>query len=306
VHDVAFVVNPASGNGRTRRRWPWLERRFSRILSTRFDVHMTERPGHGTDLAREAIEDGATTIVSVGGDGTLNEIVNGYLRPDGRPLNPGARIAVFSVGTGSDFVKTTRFPTDPDAVARRIATGETKAIDAGRCACAGSAGPIERYFINIAEFGSGGAVVDRVNHTTKVLGGRMSFFLAILRTMPRYRNTRVSYEADGGPRSEVMMNDFIVANGRFFGGGLMPAPDADVADGALDVVIVGDLDFRTIRKDLPRMRAGTHLDLPGIAHLRCRELAVHSNEEMIDLDGEYVGRTPTRFEVVPGAVRVVV
>jgi YegS/Rv2252/BmrU family lipid kinase len=303
--ELGFIVNPASRNGRTRRLWPRLRRTFGERLDVPFDVHVTERPGHATDLARAAIRDGTRTLVAVGGDGTLNEVVNGYLAGDGRPLAPETRIAPLSIGTGSDFVRTYPFPTDPVELARRLGSPATRRVDVGRAMFGGPGASTARFFLNIAEFGSGGAVVDRVNRTAKVLGGRMSFLLAILATMSKYRNTRVGFEPDGGPRQDLVVNDFIVANGRFFGGGLMPAPHADLSDGLLDVVVVGDLDFRTIRKNLPRMRAGTHLDLAGITSLRCRSLAIHAGDEMIDLDGEFVGRTPTSFEVVPGAVRLV-
>ncbi|OGS59970.1 MAG: hypothetical protein A3K59_11035 [Euryarchaeota archaeon RBG_19FT_COMBO_69_17] len=304
--DLVFVVNPASANGRTGRRWRSHERAFREALGRGFDVRMTARPGHATDLAREAVQGGATTVVAVGGDGTLNEVVNGFLDGTGRPWNPEARLAVFSTGTGADFVKTLRTSNDPRAVARWILAGREIRIDAGLCEFADAGVPRARYFVNVGEFGSGGAVVDRVNHTTKVLGGRMSFLLAILRTLPRYRNTRIAYEADGGPRREAVVNDVVVANGRFFGGGLQPAPHADLRDGLLDIVIIGDVDFRTVRRNLGKLREGTHLDLPYVTAFRARELRVHVGDEMIDLDGEAVGRHPTRFEVLPSVLRLLV
>ena len=303
--DTVFVVNPASGNGRTRRRWRAYERVFRERIHGSIDVRFTEGPWHAVELTKAAIEDGATTVVSVGGDGTLNEVVNGYLDGTGRPWNPEARLAVFPLGTGSDFVKTLGVTREAEVVARRILEGRARTIDAGVCEFAHAGAPQARYFINVAEFGSGGAVVERVNRTTKVLGGKVSFLVGILRTLPKYVNTRVGYEADGGPRQEVVVNDFVVANGRFFGGGLMPAPHAELEDGLLDVVIMGDVDFKTVRANLGPLRRGEHLGLPDITHFRCREIRVHAGEEMIDLDGECVGRHPLRFQVLPKAVRVV-
>ena len=302
VADTVFIVNPASANGRTRRRWRSHERSVRSVLGSDFETRFTEAPLHATPLARTAVQEGATTIVSVGGDGTLNEVVNGLLDGTGRPWNPEARLVVFSLGTGADFVKTHRVSNDPREVARRIREGTDVRIDAGRCEFVDGGVARARYFINVAEFGSGGAVVDRVNRTTKMLGGKLSFLLAILRTLPRYENTRIAYEADGGPRTEVVMNDFVVANGRFFGGGLQPAPHADLQDGLLDVVIIGDIDFRTVRRNLGPLREGKHLGLPEITAFRARELRVHATDERIDLDGELVGRRPTRFTVLPGAL----
>ncbi|HLE54377.1 MAG TPA: diacylglycerol kinase family protein [Thermoplasmata archaeon] len=303
--DTLFVVNPRSGNGRTRRRWRAHEAYFRTHLKRPFEVRWTERPGHATEIARTAVQSGIRTVVSVGGDGTLNEVVNGYLDGIGRPWEPESRIAVFSLGTGSDFIKTLGETREAEDVARRLNDDHVRAVDAGVCEYAEAGAPRSRYFLNVAEFGSGGAVVDHVNRSTKILGGKMSFLLAILRTMPRYRNTRVGYEADGAPRKDAIVNDFVVANGRFFGGGLIPAPHADLEDGLLDVVIIGDVDFKTVRKNLGPLREGKHLSLPEITHFRARELVVHAGQEMIDLDGEFVGRHPKRFQVLPKAVRLV-
>ena len=302
--DIVFIVNPASANGRMRRRWKTYERAFRRELGTTFAVRTTDHPGHAIDMTRTALGEGATTIVSVGGDGTLNEVVNGYLRHREDARNTDARLAVFSVGTGADFVKTLAMPQTPAALARIIRDREARKIDAGLCEFLDGGIRRMRYFVNVAEFGSGGAVVDRVNRSTKILGGRLSFVIAILRTLPRYRNTRVVYEANGDPPKEVVVNDFVVANGRYFGAGLMPAPAADLADGLFDVVIFGDIDFKTARRNLPALRRGEHVSLKEVTTFRCRELTIRSAEEMIDLDGEFVGRHPLRFAVVPNALSI--
>ncbi len=303
--DTVFIVNPVSGNGATGRHWRTYEALFRRHLGSGFAVRMTERPWHAAELTKEAVTDGATTIVSVGGDGTLNEVTNGLLDGTGRLWNPDTRLAVLSVGTGSDFVKTLGETRKPEDLIYRLQEGRTRRIDAGLCQYREAGAPRSRYFLNVAEVGSGGAVVDRVNRTTKILGGKMSFLIAILRTLPKYENTRIAYEADGGPRTDVVVNDLVVANGRFFGGGLQPAPHADLEDGRFDVVIIGDIDFKTTRKNLGALREGKHLDLPYVAWFRASQLTVHAGEEMIDLDGEYVGRRATRFEILPRAIGLI-
>ncbi len=302
--DTVFVVNPASGNGRTRRRWRSWERAFRSALGTSVEVRMTKGPGDATALTREAAQDGARTIVSVGGDGTLNEVVNGFLDGTARPWNRDARLAVFPVGTGTDFVKAFPVPRTPEGACRLLKDGATHLIDAGLCEFVDAGAPRSRYFLNVGEFGSGGAVVDRVNRGSKILGGKLSFLLAILRTLPRYANTRVTYEADGGPARDAIVNDFVVANGRYFGAGLLPAPFADLEDGLFDVVIFGDIDFRTARRNLPALRRGEHLSLDEVTAFRCRELRIRAQDEMIDLDGEFVGRHPVRFEVLPKTIPI--
>ncbi|TLZ73620.1 MAG: diacylglycerol kinase family lipid kinase [Methanobacteriota archaeon] len=302
--ETVFIVNPASSNGKTGRRWRAHGADLRRELGGAFDVHRTERRGHATDLARDALAAGARTVVAVGGDGTLNEVVNGFLADDGRRRSQDARLAFLPVGTGSDFARTLPMPRSAQALARLLREGRIRNVDAGRCEFLEEGVRRSRYFINIAEFGSGGAVVDRVNRTTKILGGRMSFTIAILRTLPKYRNTRVGYEADGGGPHEAIVNDFVVANGRYFGAGLLPAPTADLEDGLLDVVVFGDIDFKTARRNLPALRRGEHLTMKEVTTFRCRSIVVRSHEEMIDLDGESVGRHPLRFEVLPKAVPI--
>ncbi len=304
--DTVFIVNPVSGNGRTGRHWRAYESLFRKHLGREFAVHRTERPWHAAELTKEAVTNGATTVVSVGGDGTLNEVTNGLLDGTGKPWNPESRLAVLSLGTGSDFIKTLGETREPEDLVHRLQEGRTQSIDAGLCEYTDAGAPRSRYFLNVAEVGSGGAVVDRVNRTTKILGGRTSFLIAILRTLPNYRNTRVAYEADGGPRTDAIVNDLVVANGRFFGGGLQPAPHADLEDGLFDVVIIGDIDFKTTRGNLGRLREGTHLDLPYITWFRAKELRMQAHEEMIDLDGEFVGRHAVRFQILPQAIRLVV
>ena len=302
--ETVFIVNPASSNGSTGRRWRTHEVELRREFGRAFEVHSTERRGHATDLARDALATGARTVVAVGGDGTLNEVVNGFLADDGRPRTPDARIGFFAGGTGSDFARTLPMPRSAKDLTRLLRDDRIRTIDAGRCEFLEGGVRRSRYFLNIAEFGSGGAVVDRVNRTTKILGGRMSFTIAILRTLPRYRNTRVVYEVDDGGSQEAIVNDFVVANGRYFGAGLLPAPTADLEDGLLDVVVFGDIDFKTARRNLPALRRGEHLAMKEVTTFRCRSIAVRSQEEMIDLDGEYVGRHPLRFDVVPKAVPI--
>jgi YegS/Rv2252/BmrU family lipid kinase len=249
--------------------------------------------------------DGATTIVSVGGDGTLNEITNGFLDGTGRPWNPEAALAVFPLGTGSDFVKTSGHSRDPAELVRILKQREICAIDAGLVEFAEAGTPRSRYFLNEGEFGSAAAVSDRVNRTTKVFGGKISFLIGVLRTLPRYRNTRVVLEVDGGPPREMIVNSVTAANGRFYGGGLQPAPHASLDDGLFDVIVFGDIDFKHQRKNLGLLREGKHLDLPGVSWFRAKEVRIRAGNEMIDVEGEYIGRHPQRFEILPRAVRLV-
>ena len=307
VRKTVFIVNRRSANGATGRNWTGIDREIRRGLRTDYDVRFTDRQGHATALASEAIKGGYELIVAVGGDGTINEVVNGFFEKE-KPLNPKAVLAVMSIGTGSDFVKTLEFPTTPYEAAERIRSGKVWPVDLGRCSLVGLDGEQRsRLFINIADFGSGGEVVDKVNRTTKVFGGRISFLWGILTTLPTYKNKLTKYRIDDGPEEEKVLNTFVVANGRYYGGGLKPAPNAQLDDGLFDIVSIGDVGFLEAVSSLGKFRKGTHLETPNVSFWRGKTVVASSEEtQLVEMEGEVVGRLPARFEMLPKAIYIIV
>src|SRR5437867_182203 len=302
--EIVGVANPEAGKGRARR----YARRLDRVLRAgglSSVIRFTSAPLDAMRLTREAIDSGAKTVLAIGGDGTVNEVINGFLQAGGSNV---AQLALAPVGTGTDFARTLGQGGDAGEVLARLQRGRRRAIDLGFVDFTDLEGKrASRYFVNIAEFGSGGAVVDRVNRTTKILGGRMSFLLAILSTLPKYRNRIARWRIDGGPWIEAVVNNFVVANGRFFGGGLMPAPYAELDDGALDVVVIDDVDFKTVRHHLNDLRRGTHVGLKLVRYVRARVVETEGTDgALVDLDGELVGVDPTHFVCVPRAIDVLV
>ena len=253
---------------------------------------LSEFPGHLAQAAREA---GGALLVVVGGDGTVNEVANGV-------AGTGAELAVLSSGTGEDFGRTHGVPDRFDDAVRTVLDGETRTIDVGRVECQGSSA---RFFANVGSAGMSGAVARRANTMSKALGGRVTFFYALTREFLAWQNTHVVVELDHGVRREGRLHDVIVANGNFHGGGMKLAPDARQDDGVFDVVTIGDvkkLDFLTTA---PKLYKGRHVGHPKVEVLRSARVAVDAGEHLpIELDGEQVGTTPARFEIVPGALRV--
>ena len=302
-----LIVNPKSANGTTGKNWTRIYQEIRRGLKTDLNVRFTDRQGHGTTLATEAIKEGYERVVAVGGDGTINEVMNGFFEK-GKVINPDAALAVMSIGTGSDFVKTFEFPTTPFEAAERIRQGKVWTIDLGKCTFTGLDGEEgSRFFINIADFGSGGAVVDKVNRTTKVLGGQISFLWGILTTLPTYKNKLTKYRVDDGPEEEKILNTFIVANGRYYGGGLKPAPNAELDDGVFDVVSIGDVGFFEAVSSLGKFRKGTYLEIPKVTFSKGKTVVASSEQtQLVEMEGEVVGRLPARFEMVPKAMKIIV
>jgi diacylglycerol kinase (ATP) len=253
---------------------------------------LSEFPGH---LAQAASEAHGALLVVVGGDGTVNEVVNGVAGTD-------AEIAVLSSGTGEDFGRTHGVPVRFEDAVRTVLGGATRTIDLGRVECEGSP---SRLFANVGSVGMSGAVARRANSMSKALGGRVTFFYALTREFLAWQNTRVVVELDGGVQREGLLHDVIVANGNFHGGGMKLAPDALQDDGLFDVVTIGDvtkLDFVTTA---PKLYSGRYLSHPKVELLRSSTVAMHGAEPLpVEVDGEPIGMTPARFEVVPAALRL--
>lgn len=294
---AVFLVNPASDNGATGKRWPELAHRAAR-LGLSGETLFSERPGHLTGLARSAVDGGATLVVAVGGDGTLNEVVNGIA---GRNVE----LATIPLGTGMDFGRTHGIPTKFDDAVRLALDGTARTIDGGRVSYRTWGGEeAERWFANVGSVGMSGAVAQRANGMSKALGGKATFFYALTRVFLEWENTEVTVRFDGQER-RGRMHDVIVANGVWHGGGMKLAPDALPDDGMFDVVLIGDVGKVDFLTTAPKLYRGKHVNHPKVEVVRSARVEVDAAEHLpIELDGEQVGTTPATFEIVPGAVRV--
>ena len=236
-------------------------------------------------------------MVAVGGDGTLNEVVNGIA---------GARVdlATIALGTAMDFVKTYGIPTRFDDAVRVAAGGATRTIDAGRARYRTWAGAeAERLFADMGSVGMSGAVAQRANAMSKVAGGRATFFYALTRVFFEWQNTNVRVRFADGERSG-RMHDVIVANGVWHGGGMKLAPDASPDDGLFDIITIGDVSKVDFLTTAPKLYRGTYLRHPKVELVRSPWVEVDADERLpIELEGEQVGTTPATFEIVPAALR---
>ncbi|HXX73285.1 MAG TPA: diacylglycerol kinase family protein [Candidatus Acidoferrales bacterium] len=300
-----IVVNPKAKNGRAEKEWPDLERVIKEEYHGDYHAEFTTAPLHAISLTKQALRDGHDFIVAVGGDGLINEVVNGFFDRE-RPVNPQATLGVLPFATGADFVKTVGIPRDFRAAVKHLNDVSASLCDLGLISSDGLDGrQVVRYFINVAECGVGAEVVDRVNRTTKLFGGRTSFTWSILRTMLLYRNKLVSYSIDKSQESEARINNLIVANGRFFGAGLQPAPQAQIDDGLFDVAVIGDIGFVKGARNLGKLRDGTYLKLPYVTFRRGKSVSARSTEDaLIEADGEVIGRLPATFDLIPRAIRI--
>ena len=235
----------------------------------------------------------------VGGDGSVNEVASGIAGED------GIEIAVLARGTGWDFVRTYEIPHALEGAIAVALTGKTRSIDLGRVTYrAWDGSEAQSWFANVASAGMSGAIAQRANQTTKVLGGKVSYLLATLVVFSRWRSSDIRLSVDDEIRGG-RMHDVVVANGRTFGGGMIICPDAEPDDGLFDVLTIGDLTKRDLLLTLPKTYWGKHLPHPKAELLRGSTVTIDADEPLpIELDGEQPGTTPVRFEIVRDALRV--
>jgi len=301
--EMFVIVNPASSSGKTGQRWAGIEDRL-RIAGAQFDAEFTHEPGHATTLARDAVAAGYRTIVAVGGDGTLNEVVNGLI-VDGR-ADPDVKLGLIPGGTGSDFGRGIGLPRDPLESALHLLKAEPRWFDAGRIVCKLGEGTATRYFINVAGIGFDGAVADRVNRSAKVGGGTIPYLSNLVITLFTYRNKRVHWTLDGQAFDQVL-NSVIVANAHFFGGGMHISPNSRMDDGQFHVITLGDWGKVEFLMAVPRVYNGTHLTHPKVKEYVGHEVTVEADGRMfLQAEGDLFGEAPATFKLLPRALQVLV
>jgi YegS/Rv2252/BmrU family lipid kinase len=305
---TVLIVNPRSQGGRLGKRWKEIAETIGRAFP--FEESVTQAPGDATRLTREALRGGAERVVAIGGDGTINEVVNGFFDDRGAAIAPEASFAVIPFGTGGDFRRTLHIPTELAEAAQVIAANHRRKIDVGRLEFTATAGGrAARMFANIASFGVSGVVDRLVNESSKRLG-RFAFAVATARATWSYRNQRVQLVFDGADRVEATINTVAIANGRYFGGAMMVAPDAELDDGLFDVIAMGDFGFGDLLRSGRRLYKGTHLTMDKVTARRARVVEAEPIEPgaviELDVDGENPGRLPARFELLPSALWVIV
>lgn len=292
-----LIVNPVSANGATAKKWPRIRALLER-QGLRFDYCFTERIGHAVELARRAVEDGCQLVVAVGGDGTVNEVANGLVGNKGE-IPTGVVLGMVPVGTGADFGRTFGIPRDYEQACQCLMGETTRTIDLGVIDYSNVASPVRRYYVNVAGSGFDGEVAERVNRSSKVLGGTIPYLSCLVVTLIAYKNKMVEITYDGR-KSTRRANSVIVCNGRYFGGGMFIAPNADPSDGFFDVVVIGDTGRLEFLQAVPRVYKGTHLTHPKVESFRAREIRMETRERMlIQADGELLGQAPATFSLIP-------
>ncbi|HSQ84343.1 MAG TPA: diacylglycerol kinase family protein [Desulfobacterales bacterium] len=302
---TVFIVNPHAGNGSAGSSWPSIETLAKDRLGF-FEAYMTKGPGDAVIFAKNAVAEKTKRLVCVGGDGTLNEIVNGIMMNE-ESLISDLMLGFIPNGTGCDFIRTVSIPQDLEQTMDLIASSHTRSIDLGVLLLKNHKGrDHRRYFHNIASFGLGGEVAQRVNQMTKALGPFISFMWATLISVFLYGTKRIRIFIDGKSEKIISSWNVVVANGQYHGGGMWVAPNASVCDGLFHVTIIGDLTIPEVFLNLSKLYNGRIYDIEKVITRTCQKMAAISDERvLLEVDGEQPGMLPVVAKILPGALDVI-
>jgi YegS/Rv2252/BmrU family lipid kinase len=304
------VVNPHSAGGRTGHDWKSLAGALKSIFPD-FAFAFTRHRGDAPALVRKALSQGFNEIIAVGGDGTINEAVNGLFGPEGSTA-ADVVFGFITSGTGGDFRKSFTIDAGARESLARLASGHLRRVDVGRLTCLSHDGTrITRHFVNIASFGLSGLVIDSVNRAriSKLFGGTFAFAFNSLKSMLFFQPRGVRLILDNGFDQLIPISLVAIANGRYFGGGMHVAPEAEMDDGLFDVIVMGPTYGRGLLH-FAEIYSGEHLKNTAVQAMRAHKVIAapvghdQSKPVLIETDGESAGMLPATFEILPKALHL--
>jgi diacylglycerol kinase (ATP) len=306
MNKVHVIVNPYSACGQTGKKWETIKEAI-RFHFREFKYIFTEKPRQATEIARGLLKEGFDLLIGVGGDGTLNEISNGFFNAQsGQIINNEAAVGIIPSGTGSDFIRFMKVPREFEKSAARIKNSKNRKIDVGKITYGDAAGRSKiQYFINVADFGLGAEVIRSISNIQSLRRGALTYYRGLLATMMKYRSKKVVMTLDKGKRLQGEYLIGAVANGRIFGGGMIIAPQAEPDDGYFDLVLIEPMKKLEILANSRLLYSGTIAKNPKVHILKAREIKVESPDEVhIEYDGEVGDRLPAGFTIIEKALNL--
>ena len=303
-NNTLVIANPMARHGFVGDNWPALSAQIIEVLGP-VDLQLTKSRGDGLRMGKQAIADGARTLISFGGDGTHSEVVDGIMESG---LNHEVTLGILHAGTGGDFRRMIPGTEALETGCAVIRDAPAVPIDIGWVQYQHDEGHREgRFFLNITSMGMGGLVDRFVGASKSTSSGKAKYFKAVLRAQMKYKPARIGLRIDGRDEGEHEISNICVCNGRWAGGGMMFAPEARLADGMFDIVLIR---ATSTLRGLPVMAGlykGTHIRSPIVSTYRGRHVQVDmlANTAWMDIDGEAPGIGPADFRIHDHALRVI-
>ena len=302
---VHVIINPVSGGGKTGAKQEEILNALERKLRNEYSLCVTSEPLEASSSARRAILDGSELIITIGGDGTIQETVNGFFS-NGNLVNPSCQLGIIDSGTGHGFAQSLGLPTGLEQQLEVIHRGHTQSVDLGKVVFSDENGQQrEHYFINECQAGIGGEVVRLVQSKHKRLGGFIAFGAITLFTALRYPNQSMTVEIDGTTRITERFIGVVIGNGNYMAGGMNLIPHARVDDGLFDILFMHEQSIPQRLWNFPKIYSGRHLASPKFTQYRGKKVILSSSERIpFEADGEFLGSLPCSIEILPSALQI--
>ena len=299
---VKVIVNPYAGTGATGRKWPKIEKELTEA-GLSFDFTRTEEKLHAVELAREAALAEYRMVIAVGGDGTLNEVVNG-LAESGNAAD--IILGIINTGTGCDFARYLGISRNIKETCQNLVNPHTITADIGLVECIDEGQPIHKYFISTASLGFDGEVTALATKRPRLFNGVTPYFMGVLESLGTYQNKDIQLQLDDHSEN-IRICSMVIANAGYYAAGAQVAPEADLNDGFFDVLIIGDINKFELLVTLPKAYLGTHVKDPKVRMEKASKITVESPDQIwVQADGELLGETPATFRIIPSALKIAV
>lgn len=286
-----FIINPAAGKGKSMELVPFIESCFDGGTDELI-IKKTEYPGHATEIAKEYSREEVCRIYSVGGDGTVNEVVNGM-------AGTSSVLGVIPTGSGNDFIRSIQAPFDIKDMIISTINSQEKTIDLARVN--------DKYFINISSIGFDAEVVFNADKFKRIPGipGSIAYLFSIIYTVFQKKIGNIKIDIDN-KMMDCKILLVAVANGRYYGGGMLPTPEAELGDGLLDICLVTEMSRLKILSLFPKYMKGVHEQIKQVSFHRGKKIRIESKDDIcLNIDGEIVIARNMHFEVLKDAIKVV-
>lgn len=303
--NIHLIVNPVAGNGKAKVAAQKILQKSDKITGTKINITYSKCKNDATTITRDAISDRADLIVALGGDGTINEVVNGFFE-DGKQIHTNCELGIIDCGTGKGYASTLRIPSSIDQQIDLLFGSSRVESDLGFISCQGQSGEmVERYFINECQIGIGSRVASIVGRKYKMFGGRIAFGLAATIQAMIIKTVEVEISFDNGPFKEYFLIGLVVGNGTECAGGMKLTPNARLDDGLFDVLLIHEMSTLKRLLNLSKVYSGAHVSSNGFSIRKCKSLKIRSKSKiLLEADGEILGHSPFDIKILPSALKV--
>lgn len=302
---IQLVVNPTAGSGKARKAVPFILKKFREISKSEIRIAYTNCADDAIFLTHDAIVDGASMVVSVGGDGTINEVINGFFI-NKIPINPLCELGVIDCGTGGGYASTVNLPDSIDKQIELILQSTAVSIDLGCVDFINSSNkPTSRFFVGECQTGIGSLVVSKIGSKLKAIAGRYAFFLVSTVAALTLKPSALKVKYDDNQEEEHRLLGLVVGNGIVCGGGMKLTPNAKLNDGLFDVLLIHNMGLIQRLMNLSKVYSGKHILSQHFSIKKCKKITIQCDLPVsLEADGELLGYSPFSVEIFPQVIKV--